>query len=301
MKELTMYDWNALWHERDGYKTGYHVAHDDINQLATELSANLYKPAADLHDVAVYETPDKFILAGHDDGLQLLEMNKHHLFDVTTRLVTEDEGQDTPLPYVEIHVDNLATAEQALWRGAITLNQQGQILVAGQPINAATPPAITFDTLSFNNNERFRAELARVWREDIPALQPLIDHWFEHGELAEAKIAEHHYGDAARIQEICDRYAEMVQREQAVLSRLFSDNELHLIAAVLKDIHFDSAAACRGLWLAVEARLVHDELDRQLKVDSAALLNKMKALSYAQEVALIEALSPLPENAIAED
>lgn len=291
-----MYDWDALWHEHEGYRTGFAVHHNDANLLADELSAKLMKPAQHPTDVAVYETPDKFILAGHDDGLQLLEVFKHGLFDITLRFVTEDEGQNVALPYVEIHVDNLATEEQAVWRGEAKLDEEGRIWVGKRTLDEDVLPAMPFDELSFTDLASFREELARVWHEDLPQLRPLIEAWFRQGELAAEEEAPAHYGDADRVQQICDRYAEIVRREQAALSRQFSDDELRLIAAVIRSVHFDSAASCRGVWLAVEARIIQDELDQQFEVAADALLAKMKALSYAQEVSLIEALSPLPDN-----
>ncbi|NWK79583.1 hypothetical protein [Aquitalea sp. LB_tupeE] len=289
-----MYDWDALWHEHEGYRTGFSVHHNDANLLADELSAKLMKPAQHTTDVAVYETPDKFILAGHDDGLQLLEVFKHGMFDITLRLVTEDEGLDEPaLPYVEIHVDNLATEEQSVWRGAVSRDEEGRVWVGNRTLEEQVMPAMPFDELSFTDNAHFRDELHRVWQEDLPQLKPLIDAWFDHTDLA-SSAEPHHYGDDARVQQICDRYAEIVRREQAVLSRQFSDAELQLIAHVLKNVRFEEAASCRGVWLAVEACMIDEELDQHFRVDGEALLLKMKNLSYSQEVALIEALSPLP-------
>ncbi|BBF85375.1 hypothetical protein DLM_1759 [Aquitalea magnusonii] len=294
-----MYDWDALWHEHEGYRTGFAVHHNDANLLADELSAKLMKPAQHPTDVAVYETPDKFILAGHDDGLQLLEVFKHGLFDITLRLVTEDEGLDEPaLPYVEIHVDNLATEEQSVWRGAVSRDEEGRIWVGNRTLEEQVMPAMPFDELSFTDNAHFRDELHRVWQEDLPQLKPLIDAWFDHTDLSGA-AEPHHYGDEARVQQICDRYAEIVRREQAVLSRQFSDAELQLIAHVLKNVRFEEAASCRGVWLAVETCMIDEELDQHFKVDGEALLLKMKNLSYSQEVALIEALSPLPASSTA--
>lgn len=289
-----MYDWDALWHEHEGYRTGFEVRHNDANQLAEELAARLIKPAQHPGDVAVYETADKFILAGHADGLQLLDVLKHGLFDITLRLVTEDEGLEQPAPpYVEIHVDNLATEEQAVWRGALSRDAAGQILLEDCALDGQSMPAMVFEQLSFADDARFRAELQRVWQEDLPPLQPLIVACFEQAALA-GQAEPHHYGDEARVQQICDRYAEIVRREQVALSRQFSDAELQLIAHVLQNVRFEEAASCRGVWLAVEACMIDEELDQHFKLDGEALLGKMKALSYAQEVALIEALSPLP-------
>ncbi|WP_159876756.1 MULTISPECIES: hypothetical protein [Aquitalea] len=295
-----MYDWDALWHEHEGYRTGFAVHHNDTNLLAGELSAKLMKPAQHPTDVAVYETADKFILVGHDEGLQLLEVFKHGMFDITLRLVTEDEGlQEPALPYVEIHVDNLATEEQSVWRDAVSRDEEGRIWVGNRTLDEQVMPAMPFDELSFTDNAHFRDELHRVWQEDLPQLRPLIDAWFDHTSLT-GEVEAHHYGDEARVQQICDRYAEIVRREQAILSRQFSDAELQLIAHVLQNVRFEEAASCRGVWLAVETCMIDEELDQHFKLDGEALLHKMKALSYAQEVALIEALSPLQSKPVAE-
>lgn len=288
-----MYDWNALWREHEAYRTGYNVHHADANELADALKAKLIHPASETNPVAVYEDQDRYVLAGHDGGLQLLEVMKHGLFDITLRFVSEDEGQGVALPYVEIHVDNLATEEQAVWRGEARLDDEGRIWVGKRTLDEDVLPAMPFDELSFTDNAQFREELARVWHEDLPQLRPLIEAWFHHGGAIAEADEPAHYGDAERVQQMCDRYAEIVRREQSVLSRMFSDDELRLIAGVIAGIHFDSAASCRGVWLAVEARIIEDELDQQHQIDAEALLAKMKGLSYAQEVALIEALSPL--------
>ncbi|UTH73615.1 hypothetical protein [Chromobacterium sp. IIBBL 290-4] len=290
-----MYDWNALWHEHEAYRTGYDIQHNDANELADALSAKLIHPAPHPEEVAVYEKDDRFILAGHNDGLQLLEVMKHGLFDITLRFIGEDEGQNTPLPYVELHVDNLATEEQAVWRGEVKLDDEGRVWVGKRTLNEGVLPAMPFDDLSFTDNAQFREALAQVWHEDLPQLRPLIEAWFQHGSALPPQDEPAHYGDGERVQQICDRYAEIVRREQAALSRLFSDDELRLIAHVIAGIHFDSAASCRGVWLAVEARIIEDELDQQFQIDGEAMLGKLKGLSYAQEVALIEALSPLQD------
>lgn len=291
-----MYDWDALWHEHAGYRTGYTGEKNDLNELAEELSGTLVHPARDEAGVAVYDSGDNFVLVGHGDGLQILHVAKHALFDITLRFVGEDEGAETPLPYVEILVDNLATGDEAVWRGAVTQGDDGAPLVAGCPLRGTTLPDMPFTELSFSQSERFRTALGQLWQEDIPQLRPLMETWFKGGNISIRDNTPLPLPDDARTREMLERYAEIVHREQAVLSRLFSDNELHLIAEVLRDIHFETAASCRGVWLAVEARLIHDELDRKLEVDAQSLLERMKALSFAQEVALIEALSPLGEQ-----
>ncbi|WP_028535142.1 hypothetical protein [Paludibacterium yongneupense] len=288
-----MYDWNALWHEHQGYRTGHSGTRDDINRLADELGARLIRPAQAIGDTAVYDREDAFLLARLQDGLQLVEVAKHRLFDITPRLVEDDEGTGLAPPYLEIRAENHATAESACWRGAISAGDDGTLLIDGHVLGQDREPAMRFPTLSFNDSADFRHALSHLWREELPVLHGLFASALTPPATERQQTGALHPGDDARLSEICDRYAEIVRREQATLSRLFDDNELHLIAAVLAELHFDSAASCRGLWLAIEARLIDDELDRKWEIDLASLLDRMKTLTYAQEIALIEALTPL--------
>lgn len=287
-----MYDWNALWAEMAGAGTGKPLEHSDVNTLADELSADLLKPARDVKDVAVYETLDRFILLGHQDGLQMLEVSKHSLFDLTLRVVAEDEGHGLALPYLEAMVDNLATAESGVWRGALSVHPEGVLLVNGQALSPELLPDMVFPEVAYSQTPHFRDELAKRWREELTAELPLIQAVLSGEQEAAAGAVEGSLSEA-RWREIYDRYAEIVRREQAYLSRLFSDDELRLIATVLKGASFESAASCRGVWLAVEAHLIEEELDRTLEVNAESLLARLKGLSYAQEVALIEALAPV--------
>ena len=284
-----MYDWNALWHIHDNYRTGYVRPEADINQLAEELQGKLIKTARDARDLAVYDTGDDYTLLRHDNGLQMLRLPKHHLFDIGVRLVTADEGQSLALPYLEVLVDNLATGEEAAWRGEVQCSDAGALSVNGETLSPDTPPAMQF-ALSFKDEPRFASALQEAWQEAAEHITLDAAAWFN------AEALEHAPEEPpldARIQQMCDRYAEIIRREQALLSRRFSDEELHLVAEVLRGVHFDSAESCRGLWLAVEARILHDELDRKHQLDGEALLEKLRGLGYTQEVALIEALSPV--------
>ncbi|MFC3531193.1 hypothetical protein ACFOLG_03270 [Vogesella facilis] len=284
-----MYDWNALWHVHDDYRTGYAGPAADINQLADELGGKLLKSARDEHDLAVYDTGDAYTLLRHDNGLQMLSLAKRHLFDIGVRLVTTDEGQPLALPYLEVLVDNLATGEEAVWRGEVGCNAAGELETGGETLSADTPPSMQFQ-LSFSNEARFHAALQEAWQEAAEHITLDAAAWFN-AEALEDAPAEPPLD--ARIQQMCDRYAEIIRREQAMLSRRFADAELHLVAEVLRGVHFDGAESCRGLWLAVEARILHDELDHKYKVDGEALLDKLRLLGYTQEVALIEALAPV--------
>lgn len=287
-----MYDWNALWHEHAGFRTGYKLEQpDDVNTLAEALSATLLKAANDPKDVAVYETPDRFILMGHQDGLQMIEVSKHTLFDLTLRIVTQDEGHGLELPYLEAMVDNLATAESGIWRGVLARHPEGVLLVNGHVLSPDVLPEMVFPEIAHAQTPHFRSELAKRWKEELTAELPAIEAALADEPHAVQQDVTQVLGEE-RWNEIYDRYAEIVRREQAHLSRLFADEELHLIAAAFKGVRFESAASCRGVWLVVEARLIDEELDKTWQVEAAPLLEKLKNLSYAQEVALIEALSP---------
>lgn len=284
-----MYDWNALWHLHQDYRTAYGLADRDINQLADALGGKLLKSARDSHDLAVYDTGSSYTLLRHDDGLQLLTLEKQQLFDIAIRLVTADEGQALALPYLEVLVDNLATEEEAIWRAEVQCSEDGELVANGELLSPDTPPAMPL-AVSFAANPQFVRALNDCWQESAEAITLDAAAWFN-AEALEDQPAEPPLD--ARIQEMCDRYAEIIRREQALLSRRFSDNELRLLADVLRSTRFETAESCRGLWLAVESRVLHDELDRQYEVDGEALLERLKALGYTQEVALIEALSPV--------
>jgi hypothetical protein len=293
-----MYDWNALWHEQAGFRTGFSLEQpgleqpDDVNTLAEELGASLHKPARDLKDIAVYETPDRFILLSHQDGLQMLEVAKHTLFDLTLRVVDSDEGHGIELPYLEAIVDNLATAESGTWRGVLAHHPDGVPVVNGQLLSPDVLPDMVFPEIAYAQTPHFRSELAKRWHDELAAELPAVEAALADAPAQEPQPVAETLGEG-RLHEIYQRYAEIVRREQAHLSRLFSDEELHLIAAAFKGASFESAASCRGVWLLVEARMIDEDLDHAHQVDGQALLDKLKTLSYAQEVALIEALAPV--------
>lgn len=284
-----MYDWNALWHAHQAHLQQLASQQLDVNQLAAELDAELRHPARNLHDVATYDAGDHFLLLRHDNGLQMLKLDKRQLFDIGIRLVTDDEGQPYALPYLEVLIDNLATGEEAIWRAEVDCSDDGELLANGEILEAERIPAIALPPLSFIDDSRFHHALQQAWQEAADGITLDAAAWFNTEALEDAEL------DTpldARIQQMCDRYAEIIRREQALLSRRFDDAELMLIAEVLRGVSFETADSCRGLWLAVESRILHDELDRKHEVDGEALLAKLKQLGYTQEVALIEALAP---------
>ena len=266
-----MYDWNALWHQHQGYRTGYDGADQDINHLAQALGAKQVKPAHGHEDIAVYDSGDHFILVGQQAGLQILNLAKHALFKIDIQFISQENGAALALPFIEVRVENAATSEQASWRGAIRRDEHDVIYLEKRPLSEGVMPAMPFDSLSFTDQARFRDALYREWPLAIERLLPEIQAWRPASARAPLMLA---------------RYKEILRHEQAALSRLFSGEERARLNAVLGEYNFNEPAACRGLWLKVEASL----MDSASEADLAPLLEKMRTLSYAQEVALIESL-----------
>ena len=91
-------------------------------------------------------------------------------------------------------------------------------------------------------------------------------------------------GITARITQICDRYAEIMRRS---LPRL-SATELEAVQAAMVSRQPTNASAVRGMiWLAVEDALI-DGLAEKHEIDGPALVGKLKALTYPEDVALLE-------------
>jgi hypothetical protein len=263
-----MYDWNALWHQHQGYRTGYFKPADDVNTLATELDARLVKPARDSKDFAVYENDDAFLLLGHDNGLQMLTLARHALFDVTIRFVAVAEN-DVPAPCIEVRARNQASGEADSWFGAVHKDEQGRAWLDHALLAEGTMPAMPFDALSFTDNARFRDILYSAWQKALPALCAEIDGWAPGGDRTRVAL---------------ERYAAIIHYEQARLRHRFSEAERELIGRALQGVRLDDAAACRGLWLQVERWWLAHAAERDL----ADLIARLRALSPAEEFALIE-------------
>lgn len=266
-----MYDWNALWNTHQGYRTGYVAPHEDINDLARELGASLIKPAKGHGDIAVYQADKQYTLVGHGDGLQILTLTPHAMFDINTRFVGQDEGQEIKPPYIEVLVSNPATREQEAWRGAIRRDGEGRVWLEKQLLSEGVMPAMEFDSLSFTDLARFRDMLYSSWQLAMPKLQAEIDNWVPDAEQNQVRQA---------------RYQALIKHESAILGRIFTAEERQLIQRVLTRQQLGDPASCRGLWLKMEA----EPLEADLKIDIEALLEKMRKLSYAQELALVETL-----------
>ncbi|MBV8046330.1 MAG: hypothetical protein JO171_04225 [Paludibacterium sp.] len=260
-----MYDWNALWHTHQGYRTGHAAGQEDINQLGGELSATLIKPAAHAGDIAVYDQGDQFLLVGHDQGLQLLHLAKHALFDIQARFLP-DSGAE---PCIEVYVKNQATQEEDSWRSPVHRDEQGQIRLGKRLLSEGTMPPMPFDNLSFTDNARFRDLLYSAWQDALPRLQQETAAWRPGGADTSGALA---------------RYQALMRFEQARLGLRFGETARARLSAALADCRFDDPADCRGLWLRVEKWW----LDHAAEEDMSELISALASLDYASEIALVE-------------
>lgn len=265
-----MYDWNALWHQHQGYRTGYLKPVEDINTLARELDARLVRPADGPGDVAVYETDADFLLLGHANGLQILRLARHALFEVGIRFVPVAEPQ-VPAPCIEVRARNLASSESACWFGAVRKDEQGRAWLDKTLLSEGIMPPMPFDELSFTDNARFRDILYGAWQRALPDLTDTLARWVP---------------EAERLRRVCARYEAIMRHAQAHLRHRFSAAERALIRQALRDLPLDTPEHCRGLWLPVERWWIasgHQE-------DLSDLIVRLRALQPAEEFALLESL-----------
>ncbi len=277
-----MYDWEALW--RDNQATITPLVPGRLPEALAR--ARLIEDNRAPDGLTVYETEDMFLLIRQSRQPLLCVVDKRTLFDITLRLVDEEDDNDAPA--VEWMVDNLATGESGSWQGPLSLDSNGDVRIAGRAPGRDPMPEMHFGPISFAQLPAFHSELSRLWQEDLVDLAPSLA-----TELAGSTHRHETPGQGHdRLQVIAERYEMMVKHEQAVLGRRFSDTELRLLAGILRPITFETASSCRGLWLAVEAWLIDNDTRLPDGVDADLLLERLKALSYSQEVALIEALCP---------
>jgi hypothetical protein len=266
-----MTDWNALWDTHFSYLTEYTTLCSNINNLAQELPATLIKAAEHPAAIAVYQQDENLILIGKRDNLPLqgLTLNRHSLFVVSIRLVPDATGRQQPARGIEVRVRNEATEEQATWQAPLHFDAAERPWLGKQLLEEGVMPEMAFDQLSFTDNARFRDLLYSCWQQRLPELTAEI-------------TAHQHAGHDSNRQQM--RYQALIQHEQAWLARRFSQDEWHWLSGVLAKQRLTTPTDCRGLWLRLEAQagLAPQTLD----IDT--LLDKMRSLSYAQELAMIE-------------
>lgn len=89
-----------------------------------------------------------------------------------------------------------------------------------------------------------------------------------------------------RINVIGDRYNEIMRREK--IETLFTEDELWLIKDSMNGTISEPACAIENVWFGVEDSIDLDRLDEKWSVEKAPFMKKLKSLSFAQEVALVE-------------
>lgn len=94
-------------------------------------------------------------------------------------------------------------------------------------------------------------------------------------------------GLSHRLAQIADRYSEMLRR--ADLPDL-SEAEMNALRDAMNGTLAEPAALIRGMpWISIEDSLP-DGLAEKWQINGAALVDKLRALTFVQEIALIEAV-----------
>lgn len=93
---------------------------------------------------------------------------------------------------------------------------------------------------------------------------------------------------SGRITRIADRYGEILTRTR--IQERFTPDEWDAICHIVIRLPQEPAASIRGLAVGVGDILPHEQLADPWPIDVDALLEKLRALSYTEEVALMEAV-----------
>ncbi len=91
---------------------------------------------------------------------------------------------------------------------------------------------------------------------------------------------------SGRLGAVCDRYAEILRRAR-ILPR-FTEQELDALRDCCNGTWFEPAQLIDGAVLANFEDSLVDGLAEKWAIDSAALSDKLRALTYAEQVALVE-------------
>ncbi|WP_236213437.1 hypothetical protein [Metapseudomonas otitidis] len=91
-----------------------------------------------------------------------------------------------------------------------------------------------------------------------------------------------------RVNVIGDRYAEILRRER--IERLFDEAELNALRELLNGTVNEPAELIRGSLRMSWEDAIEDGLAEKWGLDGPATLQKLSALTYVQEVALVEAV-----------
>lgn len=105
-----------------------------------------------------------------------------------------------------------------------------------------------------------------------------------------AEGAEHLLGEisSGRVNQVLDRYAEILRRER--VEQLFSEAEWSALRDMLNGVVSEPAGMIRGSLLMGWEDSLEDGIAEKWDVDPAVMGDKLRGLSFAQEVAVIEAV-----------
>lgn len=89
-----------------------------------------------------------------------------------------------------------------------------------------------------------------------------------------------------RINEIGDRYIEIIKRTE--IEKKFTEAELNLICDA-NNGHVEFGASMIGeIWQGIDDSMILDETHIKWNVDRESFLEKLKGLTFAEEIAVIE-------------
>lgn len=91
---------------------------------------------------------------------------------------------------------------------------------------------------------------------------------------------------SARVNQIGDRYAEIMRRVQ--IEKRFTDAEWNLLRDSLNGVYKQPASQIARLWHGIEDSIELDGLADKWEVDGDALLAKLRDLQFVDEVAVVE-------------
>lgn len=93
---------------------------------------------------------------------------------------------------------------------------------------------------------------------------------------------------SGRITQIADRFGEIVARTR--IQERFTPDEWDAIRSILIRLPHESAGSIRGIAVDVGDILPHEQLADPWPIDVDGVLAKLSALSYVEEVAVVEAV-----------
>jgi hypothetical protein len=106
-----------------------------------------------------------------------------------------------------------------------------------------------------------------------------------------ADAAEQLLGEisSGRVNQVLDRYAEILRRERS--EQLFGEAEWSALRDMLNGVISEPAGMIRGSLAMGWEDSLEDGIAEKWDVDPTAMLAKLRALTFVQEVAVIEAVA----------